>query len=407
MHVKFWGVRGSTPTPERRNSRYGGNTPCLEVRLANGTLIIFDCGSGLRALGKSLEREYGDRPIRGYVFLTHFHWDHIQGIPFFQPLYRKGNTFLFHSVKRKTTDLKRAIEGQMVNPYFPVNVSAMKAARHYFELDHRPFGLNGAIVSSAPLNHPQDCVAYRVEADGSTFVFATHTEPGSAAHDRAIRDLSREADLLVYDAQFAPEQLQGDKKGWGHSSWLEGVHVARESGAKHLILFHHDPDHDDAIVDRFVEKAREEFSQATGAAEGLGVRLPEVVVEGVQLMHPVERRQERRYRLQIPVRLGWTGAGGEIQKAPGMARDVSRSGIYFVTPAKLTANQPAELEIILPDEITHRGEVVLRFAVRPLRLEQLNETAGFDAPVVGVAARVQLPEEEPHRKAGRVLIQRN
>ena len=138
MRIKFWGVRGSTPTPERRNSRYGGNTCCLEIRLANGTIIVLDCGSGLRALGKSLLHEFGEHPIHGYVFMTHFHWDHIQGIPFFGPLYRKGNVFLFHSVLRKGLELRAAVEGQMVNPYFPVDMSAMGAVRHFFDLDERP-----------------------------------------------------------------------------------------------------------------------------------------------------------------------------------------------------------------------------------------------------------------------------
>jgi len=127
MRIKFWGVRGSTPTPERRNSRYGGNTTCVEIRLANGTLIVLDCGSGIRALGKSLLREFGAHPIHGYVFMTHFHWDHIQGIPFFGPLYRKGNVFLFHSVQRKGLELRAAVEGQMVNPYYVCATFANRA----------------------------------------------------------------------------------------------------------------------------------------------------------------------------------------------------------------------------------------------------------------------------------------
>ena len=261
MKIKFWGVRGSTPTPERRNSRYGGNTACVELRLANGTLIILDCGSGLRSLGKSLLREYGEHPIHGYMLMTHFHWDHIQGIPFFPPLYKKGNAFLFHSVLRKGLELKGAVEGQMVNPYFPVDMSAMGAVRHFFDLDERPIDLNGAIISSAPLNHPQECVAYRIDADGASFVFSTDTEPGSAYHDRAIRELAQGADVLVYDAQYTPEQLIGDKRGWGHSSWLEGARIARECNVRQLILFHHDPDNDDVFVDGLVEKAKQEFEK--------------------------------------------------------------------------------------------------------------------------------------------------
>ncbi len=273
MKVKFWGVRGSIPTPERRNSRYGGNTTCIEIRLANGTLIILDCGTGLRALGKSLLREFGDRPVRGYVFLTHFHWDHIQGIPFFLPLYRKGNILLFHSVLSDESQFKEVVEGQMVHPYFPVDASLMGATRYFYDLGKEPISLNGAIVSSASLNHPQGCVGYRIEGDGAVFVLATDTEPGSTQHDRAVRELARGADVFVYDAQYTPDQLKSEKKGWGHSSWLEGVHVARESGAKRLILFHHDPDNDDDFVDCLVAKARERFTNVYGASEGMEIYL--------------------------------------------------------------------------------------------------------------------------------------
>lgn len=394
MKIKLWGVRGSTPTPERRNSRYGGNTPCIEVRLANGTLIILDCGSGLRPLGKSLLRELGERPIHGYVFLTHFHWDHIQGIPFFLPLYKKGNAFLFHSVLRKGRELKGAIEGQMVNPYFPVDMSVMGAVRHFYDLDERPIDINGAIISSAPLNHPQECVAYRVEADGGVFVLATDTEPGSPRHDRAVREVARGADVLVYDAQYTPEQLLGEKRGWGHSSWLEGTRIARECGVKRLILFHHDPDHDDAFVDGLVEKAHQEFPQVTGAAEGIEINLPKGEMGRASLTPGSERRQERRYHIELPLRLGWRGSGGEAEAAEGLAQDVSKSGIYFVAPAEVPPGGPVELELVLPDEITHQGEVAFRFVAEPVRMERLNGALGIHQPAVGVGARLIVPERK-------------
>src|SRR5579862_1632548 len=222
MRIKFWGVRGSIPTPEHRNSRYGGNTTCVEVRLNDGTLIILDCGSGLRGLGNSLLREFGQEPVTGYIFLTHFHWDHIQGIPFFAPLYKSGSEFHFHAVRRKEQELAEVIQGQIANPYFPVDMRVLSSTRRICDLDYGPRNIKGAIVSSAPLNHPQGCVAYRVEADGCKFVLATDTEPGSALHDRSLRELARGADVLVYDSQYTPEQLQGAKKGWGHSSWLAG-----------------------------------------------------------------------------------------------------------------------------------------------------------------------------------------
>ena len=394
MRIKFWGVRGSTPTPERRNSRYGGNTPCIEVRLANGTLIVLDCGSGLRALGKSLLREFGERPIHAYVFLTHFHWDHIQGIPFFLPLYRKGNVFLFHSVLRKGLELKGAVEGQMVNPYFPVDMSVMGSTRHFYDLDEHPINLNGAIIRSAPLYHPGECVAYRVDADGSSLVFATDTEPGSAFHDRSVRELAKGADVLVYDSQYTPEQLQGEKKGWGHSSWLEGTRVALDSDAKRLILFHHDPEHDDLFVDGLVEKARQEFPKVSGGAEGMTLELPAGALRFAGPVDASDRRRERRYQLELPVRLAWKDPEGKTLEAQGIAQDLSSSGVSFVAPPDVRTDQPLLMEVILPDEITHRGDVSFRFVARPLRREMLNGALGSYEPRLGVAARIESVEED-------------
>ncbi len=393
MTIKFWGVRGSTPTPERRNSRYGGNTSCIEVRLAKGTLIILDCGSGFRALGKSLAREFGERPISSYIFLTHFHWDHIQGIPFFPPLYKQGNTFLFHSVLRQGDEVEAAIQGQMANPYFPVDMSVMAAGRHFYMLDESPISVNEAIVSSAPLHHPQGAVAYRIDADGGSFVLATDTEPGSPFHDRALRELAKDADVLVYDAQYTPEQLLGEKKGWGHSSWLDGTRIAHESGVKRLVLFHHDPDHDDAFIDGLVEKARQEFPHVNGAMEGMEIELPQGEIEKATLVAGSDRRRAHRFRLEVPVRLSWQESNGEKVEMRGLAQDVSKSGIYFIAPNQILLDRVLDLEIILPDEITHQGEVTFSFAASPVRQDQLNGVPGVHMPARGVGARLTLREE--------------
>lgn len=270
MRVRIWGVRGTTPTPGIGTQRYGGNTSCIELRLDNNTLIILDCGSGIRALGKSLSSEFAGRPIRAHIFLTHFHWDHIQGIPYFAPFYKKHNTFFFYSPLRSGAELRRTIEGMMGKPYYPV---AMAANRHFIQLRKTSLNINGAVIRTARLNHPQGCAGYRIEADGGAFVLATDTEPGSPVHDLAVCKLAQEAEVLLYDSQYTPRQSRGEKKGWGHGSWQEGVRIARQCGVKRLVLFHHDPDSDDACVDSLVARAQKEFPNTMGAAEGLEFNL--------------------------------------------------------------------------------------------------------------------------------------
>jgi phosphoribosyl 1,2-cyclic phosphodiesterase len=395
MQIRFWGVRGSTPTPEPRNARYGGNTSCLEVRLANGALIILDCGSGMRGLGKSLQNEFGKKPINASLFLTHFHWDHIQGIPFFQPLYQRGNQFMFHSVLRTDSGLKEVIEGQMANPYFPVNMGVMAAQRHFSNLDGTPISVEGATLRSAALNHPQGCVGYRIDADGGAFVLATDNEPGSPVHDKALRELAQDADVLVYDGQYTPEQLAGEKKGWGHSSWMEGVRIAKECNVKNLILFHHDPESDDAFVDGLVTQAQQEFPNTWGANEGLTISLPAGTISHPMAIGGSERRIDRRYHVELPLRATWRDANGNECEADGLARDISRTGIFFVVPTAIDAAEPVQLELVLPDEITHCGEMRIKLVARTIRQESVGDGLREDTRGVAVAASLEGRGDDP------------
>ncbi|MHB8653248.1 MAG: MBL fold metallo-hydrolase [Terriglobia bacterium] len=273
MRVKFWGVRGSTPTPQSENLRYGGNTPCLEFRSDGGSLLIVDCGTGLRMLGKSLTKEFGDRPICAHVLLSHYHWDHIQGLPFFFPLYQKANQFHFHSFNLPYATLEEALEGQMANPYFPVKMSAMLASRSYTEIKSAPFTIDDFTIQARRINHPQGCLSFRIENNGKTVVYATDNEPGATDFDRGIRELARGADILVYDSQYNQAELGHEKKGWGHSSWEEGVKVCVDAGVKQFILFHHDPDSDDLMIDRLQEKARLRFPNSRASFEGMEIVL--------------------------------------------------------------------------------------------------------------------------------------
>src|SRR5215470_4014162 len=209
--LTFWGVRGSTPTVDPTTWRYGGNTPCLELEAPDGTQFILDCGTGLRMLGNRWNASSrGSRPLT-HILITHYHWDHIQGIPFFAPLYVQNNEFHFYSFRSKflgRNSLRQVFEAQMAVPYFPVDMSAMSAKRQFQEVDGGEFFRIGENkITARWLNHPQGCLGFRVETSAGTIVYATDNEPGDAELDGALRELAADADIFINDAQFTPEQL--------------------------------------------------------------------------------------------------------------------------------------------------------------------------------------------------------
>ncbi len=272
MELKFWGVRGSIPTPSPENLGYGGNTTCLEVKLEGGAVVVIDGGTGARKLGLDLLERSGGAKLDLNVLMTHFHWDHIQGIPFFAPLYSPANHIRFHTT-RPAEDVKNILEGQMTHPYFPVAFHLLAAKREFYSLSGLKNEMIGEVtVHPFALNHPQGATGYRLESGGKVLVHACDHEHGDETLDRTIREYATGADVLVYDAQFTPSEYPA-KKGWGHSTWMEGVRVAKDAGVKQLVLAHHDPSHTDDFLRVMVEEARQHFDNVNLAAEGESIRL--------------------------------------------------------------------------------------------------------------------------------------
>ena len=346
MKVRFWGVRGSTPTPSAENFRYGGNTSCVEVRTPQGEILIFDCGTGLRSLGKQLLTEFGHKSIQAYIFLSHYHWDHIQGIPFFEPLYNPENYFYFHSFPGHRCTVREALEEQMSDPYFPVDMSVMEAHRHFYEIQKESLSFRDAVLKTIPLNHPQGCVGFRVECGGHVVAYATDNEPGSPEHDRNVRKLAEGADVFIYDGQYTPLEYASAKKGWGHSTWREAVNIATESQVRQLILFHHDPDHNDDFVGTIVGEAQKFFPNVLAAWEGLEIDLARG--QHLQVPNPIERRTSSREIFHIPVFVQGKGKNGELFAEHSMLENLSIQGAFL-----LLENDPDPEEFL---EVEFRGE---------------------------------------------------
>ena len=209
--------------------------------------------------------------VRLDVLLTHFHWDHIQGLPFFAPLFKSDAHVTFYTDKELAA-IKETLEGQMARPYFPVPFEAVAARREYRDLRGETIVAGEARVHSFPLNHPQGACGYRIEVDGAAIVHVTDHEHGNANIDRGVRDYASGADVLIYDAQYTPEEYEA-KQGWGHSTYLEAARVARDAGIRQLILFHHDPRHNDEFMLGMLQRAQQHFENTQLAQEGWTIHL--------------------------------------------------------------------------------------------------------------------------------------
>ena len=266
LTVRFWGVRGSIPTPDRRYLAFGGNTPCVEIAYGVDHVFI-DAGTGIRPLAESLPT---NSDARQTLLFTHFHWDHIQGLPFFSPLYLPNSETTLAS-GRRPDELRRILDGQMLSPYFPTRLPRPPTVQ-YEQISAAGYAVGAIKIFPFPLQHPDPTCGYRFETPGGIVVHASDHEHGDAVCDAGLREHADGADLLIYDAHYSPEEYE-EVRGWGHSTWSEGVRVARDANVRRLALFHHSPRHDDEELKGIVAAARAEFPGAFGAREGPSLRV--------------------------------------------------------------------------------------------------------------------------------------
>jgi len=272
MRITFWGVRGSIACAVKTHLRYGGNTPCVELDVA-GEHVIFDAGTGIHRLGKS----YLKRELRkGTILLSHTHWDHIQGFPFFAPAFDPKSQFriLAGHLPPSLGGIRTVLAGQMAEPNFPVPLEIMRGSIAFEDFSAGDsFDLYpGVKVKTTPLNHPNGATGYRIEHDGASICYVTDTEHVIGTPDQRILALIEGADLLIYDSTYSDEEFPG-KINWGHSTWQEAVRLAKSANVRRLAIFHHEPDHDDRYMRQVELDARALFPRSFVAREGQSVNV--------------------------------------------------------------------------------------------------------------------------------------
>jgi phosphoribosyl 1,2-cyclic phosphodiesterase len=272
MELTFWGVRGTCPVYRPGVSRIGGNTPCASIETARGEWLVIDAGTGIYELGRRLAAAK-TRPARVSIFFTHFHLDHVQGLPFFELLHDPGVQFVFYSAAEPGA-LREHLGRLMGAPFFPVAFEKTPAPKDFRKIDGRKIRMGGAAVSACPLNHPQGCVAYKIEEGRAAIVFATDTEHPAEGVDGWLCDFAREADVLVYDATFTPREYLAGRQRWGHSTWREGAKLAAAARVKRLILSHFNGAHGDRTIREIERRTRAAFADSRAAREGMRLTLP-------------------------------------------------------------------------------------------------------------------------------------
>ena len=274
MLVRFWGVRGTIPVPGVDTIRTGGNTACVSVITSDQQVLIFDAGSGIRSMGQELMRD-NPRRIVGTLLISHTHWDHIQGFPFFAPAFERNNRFVIVGQKRVGQRLEEILARQIIEPYLPYDYKTLDADFHVKEVTDGETIVVGdeTTVRVANLNHPGGCLGFRVENNGVVLAYCTDTKHADGTVEDVVVDLARNADMLIHDSHFSVEARQ-KFPSWGHSSWLEATRAAGAANVKRLALFHFSPDaSDDYLEQDMLPRAREVFANTILAREGMVVEL--------------------------------------------------------------------------------------------------------------------------------------
>ncbi len=268
MRVKFWGVRGSTPVPEQGFLRYGGNTSCVELIIDSGHKIIFDSGTGIRNLGEQVSKSNPDKPLEFHIFFSHLHWDHTQGLPFFKPIFEEKNRVVFYGRKYENSKFYDKLKVLMGDIYFPVPFDRLPSQVEVIEINgDEPIIIGDTSVTAKHLSHPGGCLGFRVEHGDKVFTYATDNEHPKEGFDSNMMELAKDADILVYDGQYTPEEYLDGHVGWGHSTFVEGVKIAEEANVKKLVLFHHDPNHTDEFIDENIVAPAQALSSNVIAAQ--------------------------------------------------------------------------------------------------------------------------------------------
>lgn len=271
MQVNFWGVRGSAPISSSDTMQVGGNTSCVQVTLSDGTPLLLDAGTGLARFGDTWKQP----STHFHLLLSHAHWDHIQGFPFFAPAYLPEHRISIYGPRHEDYTLQAILAQQMKAPFFPVEINTMQATLSFQELAVETIQIAGAQVTTAAFYHPGGVLGFRIEEKGKTIVFATDMEYAHDAIPEHLVDFARDADVLIFDAQYTPEEL-AQKQGWGHSTHLTAAHLALQAGVKRVMLYHHDPSHDDNALFQMEKEARAIFEASFLACEGLQLNLDQL-----------------------------------------------------------------------------------------------------------------------------------